>query len=178
MIAPSNTKELLGKSLISLTRTMPYRNITVKQIASNCGLTTRTFYNYFRDKNDLVGWIYEQIVLQSTQRLETYVDWHLSMSNLLNYIFSYSWFFRNVNSYQGQNSLIQTMFEKMKEIYLGYASTIDPINDDVRFAIDFFTIGCSKQICLWIQNIHMCPPEQMMKKLSLCIPPIIKKYFM
>lgn len=52
------TKDLIISSFLELAETKPIDKITVREIAANCGITTATFYNHFRDKYDLIIWSY------------------------------------------------------------------------------------------------------------------------
>lgn len=51
-------KLILADSLRELLKTKSIQSISVKQITDNCGLSTRSFYNYFADKYDLANFIY------------------------------------------------------------------------------------------------------------------------
>ena len=62
MIARLSTKELLAESLKELAKFKAVDKITIKELTKNCGLTSPTFYNNFRDKYDLMAWIYNQKV--------------------------------------------------------------------------------------------------------------------
>ena len=53
-----STKELLGESLRELAKRKPLNKITIANITDNCGMTQPTFYNHFRDKYDLMTWLY------------------------------------------------------------------------------------------------------------------------
>jgi len=52
------TKELLGESFRELAKWKPVNKITIANITDNCGMTQPTFYNHFRDKYDLMTWLY------------------------------------------------------------------------------------------------------------------------
>ena len=52
------TKELLGESFRELAKRKPINKITIASITNNCGMTQPTFYNHFRDKYDLMTWLY------------------------------------------------------------------------------------------------------------------------
>lgn len=67
MIAQQTTKNLLAESLKDLSRFKPIDKITIKELTKNCGLTSPTFYNHFRDKYDLIAWIYNQKVEASLE---------------------------------------------------------------------------------------------------------------
>ena len=52
------TKELLAESFKELAEQKPINKITIANIADNCGVTQPTFYRYYKDKYDLIAWIY------------------------------------------------------------------------------------------------------------------------
>ena len=52
------TKKALALSIKKLMETIPLSKISIRQIADNCGVNRQTFYYHFKDKFDLVNWIY------------------------------------------------------------------------------------------------------------------------
>ena len=55
---PDHTKQLLADALRRLLQTKRYADITVADIVRECGVSRYTFYYHFKDKQDLVNWIY------------------------------------------------------------------------------------------------------------------------
>ena len=52
------TKEILAESFQELAANKRIDKITITEITSNCGMSQPTFYNHFKDKYDLIVWIY------------------------------------------------------------------------------------------------------------------------
>ena len=52
------TRELIAESFLELAAKRPINKITITSITDNCGLTQPTFYRHFKDKYDLICWIY------------------------------------------------------------------------------------------------------------------------
>ena len=52
------TKEILAESFQELAANKRINKITITEITSNCGMSQPTFYNHFKDKYDLIVWIY------------------------------------------------------------------------------------------------------------------------
>lgn len=61
------TKEIIADSFIELAETKAINRISIIDIVENCSLTKPTFYRYFKDKYDLISWIY-------VREAESYVD--------------------------------------------------------------------------------------------------------
>lgn len=70
-----STKQYFEESLKEICLKKSFDSISVRDIAENCGLSTRTFYNHFKDKRDLVLWIF-------TSKVEEFVETNPS-SNII-----------------------------------------------------------------------------------------------
>lgn len=121
MIERPSIPELIEKSVIELLKNKTIDEITVTQIARNCGITTRTFYNHFRDKNEVVSTIY-------TKEMRKYMrcsipEWYVHMGNLF---ISMPPFFEHSLCYAGQNSLSDTI------IALEWEKLMQHIKPEVR----------------------------------------------
>ena len=58
-LADSNiTKRALASSLKSLMETKPFSKISVADICASCDMNRKSFYYHFKDKYDLVEWIF------------------------------------------------------------------------------------------------------------------------
>ena len=57
-VKSAHTKQLLAESLQRLVREKPLSQITVQDIVDGCGLSRRTFYYHFEEKQDLIDWVY------------------------------------------------------------------------------------------------------------------------
>lgn len=64
------SKETFAEALLTLARTEQADRITVKQIVETSGLSLQTFYNHFRDKEDLVLWMHRRGGERAMARLE------------------------------------------------------------------------------------------------------------
>ena len=58
--ADSNlTKRALAAAMKELMEQMPFSKISVSDIAEQCGMNRKSFYYHFKDKYDLVNWIFD-----------------------------------------------------------------------------------------------------------------------
>lgn len=58
-----NIHKILGDTLLEMCKTKKLESITVLDIIKETGISRQTFYNRFRDKNDLIQWTCEHNVL-------------------------------------------------------------------------------------------------------------------
>ena len=66
-----STKELIAASFMELAAQKPIDKITVREVAANCAITTVTFYNHFRDKYELLVWIYVNQAVNIMKKIGT-----------------------------------------------------------------------------------------------------------
>ena len=64
------TEEVLAESFQEVAAKKAVNRITIKDIVSNCGLSSTTFYRYYRDKEDLIAWIYKSNCRAILERLK------------------------------------------------------------------------------------------------------------
>lgn len=64
-------REILAETLLELTSLMPVDKITVRKIVEESGLSVQTFYNNFKDKSDLILWIYANDINRMSEKFET-----------------------------------------------------------------------------------------------------------
>ena len=69
------TKKALAQSLKELMAKRPFSKIGVADICENCGMSRKSFYYHFKDKYDLVHWIFDVEFLQSIRGKEQESSW-------------------------------------------------------------------------------------------------------
>ena len=75
-MADSNiTKSALASALKELMETTPFAKITVSDICAKCNMNRKSFYYHFKDKFDLVNWIYDVEYLSHVQIGENLIGW-------------------------------------------------------------------------------------------------------
>ena len=58
-MADSNiTKNALATALKELMKEKPFEKISISDICDSCGMNRKSFYYHFKDKYDLVNWIF------------------------------------------------------------------------------------------------------------------------
>ena len=101
------TRNILADAAESLFETQSIENITVQSIVDACGTTRTTFYRYFKDKYDIMNWVYKRRVddiiknnINSDSLKETYCD-------ILNYMKDRRQYYSSIVKYSGQNSFFE-----------------------------------------------------------------------
>lgn len=142
MIRKKKSNEMLSDSLIDLLERFPFEKVTVNQIAENCGIAKRTFYNHFRDKYDLAVWTF-------IHQLETYyasddsVTFRSMMYHSIEIVYKDQHMLRNIINYTGQNNFRQSILAPMVEIYCRLIADKygDPVTPELKTVLFFYLGG-------------------------------------
>lgn len=113
-----STKELIHASVLELLENRSVAKITVKDIAENCGITPRTFYHYYPDKNAAINAIYTEHMTKFMDSSLT--EWAEQKTKLF---MSAVAFFRHALSDEGQNNLLETIIEMDYRKYMCHIQT-------------------------------------------------------
>lgn len=158
-VADSNiTKHALASALKELMEEIPFEKINVAQICEKCGMNRKSFYYHFKDKYDLVNWIFdtdfiELVVKRPDDRWE-FIEIGCS------YFFKNRNFYRRVLRVTGQNSFAEHFREFLHPLIRIRMERILGYKDVPQMCIDFFTDGFVCAIERWLLDKDCMPPEQ------------------
>lgn len=168
-MADSNaTKRAFAHALKTLMEETPFEKINVTQICQQCGMNRKSFYYHFKDKYDLVNWIYdtEFFAVASQQTFEDSWDFILE---LLQYLYENQKFYRKALRMTGQNSfpihfrevLLPLIDNRLRQVITGA--------DIQEFHINFFADAFACAIGRWLLDKNLLPPEEFLRMLRSCI---------
>lgn len=164
------TKRVLADSIRKLMEQRPLAKISVGDIVEECGLNRNSFYYHFKDKYDLVNWIFYTDVINRLKldNVLTGSVWEL-IDTISHYFYENKSFYMNALSVSGQNSFAEYYIDIIKQIVrarLG-ESLADNDEQDQDFYIYFFIDAYIAATFRWLQGGAQIPPEkftQMIKK--------------
>ena len=102
---PNTTKAALEESLKRLLLKKPLDKITITDITTDCWISRMAFYYHFKDKFDLVNWIFDVEYLSHVQLGVDLIGWD-SVLHLCDYFYENKDFYRKVMKVEDQNSFI------------------------------------------------------------------------
>lgn len=168
------TKAAIAESIKELMKKKNLAKITVSDIVQNCGLNRQTFYYHFRDKYDLVKWIYYHEVVVTLSNISANTDWSAVLLDVLNIMKAEKTFYTGALNADRQNIFHNYLFNATKEILL---KIIDELFDDVEkghkmgvddriFIAEFYTYGLVGMVIQWAKNGMKFPPEEIVGRLK------------
>ena len=123
-MADSNvTKRALATAMKQLMAAEPFSKISVGDICQVCQMNRKSFYYHFRDKYDLVNWIFQTEFLTAVQRRPYESTWAL-IGDLCEYFYENRAFYHNALSVEGQNSFQDYFREILAPVMRAYAEDL------------------------------------------------------
>ncbi len=140
MIERISMRKLIQSSTLELLNQNTIQDISVKQIAKNCVISPRTFYNYFKDKYEAANSIYIDYMRPFLKC--DLKEWYFHLSS---FIVEHNAFLKNTLVYAGQNAIQDAILELEWEKLLLHINA-DVLADEelllsTKYAIEYMLFG-------------------------------------
>ena len=166
------TKRAIATSIKELMRKKNFQKISVSDVVQNCGINRQTFYYHFKDKYDLVNWIYYDEVV-AVIRSKRFDDWNEIVLAILTSMNREQHFYKNVLNNIEQNTLQNDFFDVTKKIITermdAFAKDKELDRKDKDFVADFYAYGLVGIIVQWAHHEMKESPEQMVRRMQYFI---------
>lgn len=175
-MADSNiTKKALASALRELMRRKSFDKISVGDICEECDMNRKSFYYHFRDKYDLVNWIFdtEFISIVVKKKYGAVWEWYCDMCA---YFYSNKDFYRKALQITGQNSFCDHFREILFSVLSEKFVDITGYKTANSFQIRFFTDALVLAVQRWMIEDTNMTDEEFAKQTRGCID-IIRKYY-
>lgn len=169
-MADSNiTKRALATALKTLMEEEDFSKISVADICDRCGMNRKSFYYHFKDKYDLVNWIFDIEFLNVVSRPGTRENTWDGLEELCIYFYENKKFYRNALKVKGQNSLEEHFIEILIPIVVD--SVRNTLGEGVRmeFYINFCVDAFIGSIKRWILDRNCVEPKEFVNLLKSCV---------
>ena len=178
MIAQQTTKTLLAESLKDLAKFKPVDKITIKELTRNCGLTSPTFYNHFRDKYELMAWIYNQKVENAMKNFGDADAFEDVVRKWMEIILEDENFYLNVlKNAVGQNSFRYATNDHAIELLSDWIKARHnqaELSPTICFCLRFYMRAVAELINDWCLSKWDCSPSDMAKFFVEAMPAPLK----
>ena len=162
------TKKALAAALKELMAEVPFSKISISDICSKCSMNRKSFYYHFKDKYDLVNWIYDTEFIAIAHKKNYEASWDLTM-DILVYLYENRTFYRKALNIEGQNSFAEHFHDIIRTIISHQMQKTIPPNNSIAFQVDFFTDAFVLSIYKWITSAEPMTPDEFIKELKLSL---------
>ncbi len=168
MATSTITKKALADSLIKLMEEKPYDKIKISDICDGCDMNRKSFYYHFKEKSELVKWIFQCDVNEViTQK---YYDNTWKVIEKIAEVFDRKRvFYKDVISTKDANVFRKNFEEFFKEISLdNFRGSLDKTILQ-KFQLEFLAIAFRGAFENWIMQYDDMSIKEFIKELDVCM---------
>lgn len=173
-MADSNiTKRALALAMKELMKTTPFSKISVGDICEKCEMNRKSFYYHFKDKYDLINWIYSTEFISNIQDKIYDSEWDF-IEDICTYFYDNRDFYKKALLIEGQNSFFEYFRDVLKAIVNEYLRSLFMECKDSEFYTTFLTDAFITSIVRWLTDRNCMPAEEYVTLLKSCIEDFAK----
>ena len=168
------TKRALAESMKKLMEERPMQKINISDIVEGCNMNRQSFYYHFKDKYDLVNWIYNTEFIVTIKDLSI-SSWEL-LEKICDYFYENKTFYRNAFQVTGQNSFSEYFIEVLHPILTAQLNDVFKSNKNVDFYATFFADAIRVSISRWLMEGTEIPPDEFVQLLKNAVGGVTKTF--
>ena len=169
------TKKALAASLKKLMQEKAFEKISINDICNGCNLNRKSFYYHFKDKYDLVNWIFDTEFIEFAQKKD-YKDVEKAFADVCQFFYKDRAFYRKALSIKGQNSFSDHFRERLFSVILEQLQDILQKNAIKEFQATFFADAFVMAFQRWILEYTEMLPEDFSEQIRICIKYLVVRY--
>lgn len=154
-----DTSGILADALLALLKEKTFESVTVEDIINRCGASRPTFYRHFKDKYDLMNWIY----MRRAEELKNYSDCKYVLFQSACYVKEFQDYFKSIIKFRGQNSFTEFLFSYGLNYYkeqIIKRSGADKLTDDILLELKMYVAGQVFMTSDWLNSGLRESPEK------------------
>lgn len=160
----SLTKRALAQAIKELMNEKPLVKISIADIVDRCQMNRQSFYYHFRDKYDLVNWIfYTELIteLQNSSNKDEYEE----LKNICRYLYDNRAFYINALKFTGQNSFYEYFGEVIYQLLKAAFNESFGNSDQSDFNAMFYADALRACIFRWLTSGAKMHPDEFVGKI-------------
>ena len=164
-MADSNiTKNALAVSMKKLMEKKPFSKISVGDICEDCGMNRKSFYYHFRDKYDLVNWIFYVDFIERMDWSSCRNEWDM-LEALCSHFYRERLFYQNALQVEGQNSFREYFCGMLRPVLMLLTQNLVEEGRKKEFYIAFLCEGVLGELVYWLREGSKITPEEFVEDL-------------
>ena len=156
------SKAMIAQGMKDLLKTQPLENISIGDLARHCQISRSTIYYHFKDKYDIVSWIFHSEIQAVVCTNKQVGAWTENLLDMCLYLQRNREFYIRVLRDIGQNSFTECLISFCKEVifHLFQESNADRVltQQQIQTITDFYAYGIVGLITDWSQRGMVTDP--------------------
>lgn len=168
-MADSNTtKKALASTLKDLMESKPFEKISVRDICEKCNMNRKSFYYHFKDKYDLVNWIFDTEFSEIVYK-KTYEDEWDFLNDICQFFYDNRTFYRKALRIKGQNSFSDHFRTLLQIAISNRLQEVFHIKEAEEFPIVFLADAFVMAFHRWILEYNSMTPSEFIEQIKTSI---------
>lgn len=163
----NSTKRAFAAALKTQMARTPFAKIGVTELCEGCGMNRKSFYYHFKDKYDLVNWIYDTEFAEFAGRRIFADEWEL-LEVLCDFFYEDREFYRRAWQIEGQNCFAEHFREFLLAREEEYLKPLCPEKELRRLQAEVFADAISCAVRRWMLEKEPAPPQSVLALLRSC----------
>ncbi|NLP44947.1 MAG: TetR family transcriptional regulator [Peptococcaceae bacterium] len=156
------TKRALAQAMKEAMSELPLEKIRIKDIVKRCNMNRQSFYYHFKDKYDLVNWIFYTEFFADIRDYLDEPNWEL-LGRICEFFYENREFYRNALQVTGQNSFYDYFVEVLYSIFIIQFNEIFKEDPNRDFYATFLADAIRAAICRWLLQGDKVASEEFVK---------------
>ena len=166
-----DVESIIMDALLGLVEDVPLARVTIKQILERSGVSRQTFYNHFRDKNDLVCRIYDKRIigefdLDMPGPTLAYLP---ALTASLERMRAFGGFLRQAFAVHDQNNLTEHALAHTRDFDLAWHQRVwgpTPMPQELRAATEYHALAAAYMTIAWVLTGFSTPEPELARLLA------------
>ncbi len=161
------TKRRMADAFKKLMEKKQFSAISISDICDECGMHRKSFYYHFKDKYDLVSWLYDDEI---NQRIfdKGAEKTGIKLYTLIEYMYDNKEFYAKLLDIEGQNSFREYFRSRIHSSIATEIRNIlkDEYTEEYRTA--FITEAVAAVFIQWVKSKEPLQPENFIHQINYC----------
>lgn len=157
------TKQDFATALKELMKEHDFEQIRVTHICEQSGYSRNKFYYHFKDKYDLLNWIFDTefgLVNQKYEHVQIMAQGIERMRAICVYFYEHRDFYRNALQYTGQNSFSEHLYETITPLIKKRLFFLFEDEQSMDFELSFFADAVFYTLKRWLMDEQCMPVDE------------------
>lgn len=177
MSVSNTTKQAMADAFKELLAEQTFEKISVSDICDGCHMNRKSFYYHFRDKFDLVNWIFDTEFCELNQAYAldigtlslNFDDYWKNVEVICQYFYDNRSFYRRILKVDGENSFSAHFREFIRPLFQVQVEDLLGLEDVPQMVYDFLMDGLICAIERWLMDKNCITTEEFVNNLKKLI---------
>ncbi|MCR4786438.1 MAG: TetR/AcrR family transcriptional regulator [Lachnospiraceae bacterium] len=160
----SITKKALADALKKLMKKKGFDRVSVSDICNSCGMNRKSFYYHFRDKYDLVNWVFYEDLIDRLSVADYENGWDM-LYDICSKFYEDRVFYAEAFRIEGQDSFRSYVLETLRPMASFFLEGIFPDRGEEDYFFRYFGEAGLFAVMCWLRDDEGMTPEEFVENL-------------